>query len=98
MPTWETASRLTAWVAAVAIGMFGWWFSFSVMFDWQAATRAEEVEVGELDPAVVDEIIGAVAASDWNDHIPWQPWHPAGLAQELSRRGYTVYGDYTADW
>lgn len=97
-PTWETGRRVTAWVTAAAISVFGWWFSFSVMFDWQAATRAEEVEVGELDPAVVDEIIGAVAASDWNDHIPWQPWHPAGLAQELSRRGYTVYGDYTADW
>lgn len=97
-PTWETTGRLTTWVGALAIALFGWWFSFSVMFDWQVATRAEEVEVGELDPAAVDEIIDVVAASDWNDHIPWQPWHPAGLAEELSRRGYTVYVDYTADW
>ena len=45
----------------------------------------------------VDGVIRLVAASDWNGHIPWQPWQP-GLDEELARRGYTVYVDFTATW
>lgn len=97
-PTWETTGRLTTWVGALAIALFGWWFSFSVMFDWRAATRPVTQEVDKIDPVIVGAITAEVAASDWNDHIPWQPWHPGGLAEELSRRGYTIYIDYTADW
>jgi thiol:disulfide interchange protein len=96
-PSWETTGRLATWVAALGIALFGWWFSFRVMYEWRdsATEIASESEHEELTP---EEIIARVARSDWNDHIPWQPWQPGGLAEELSRRGYTVYVDYTADW
>jgi len=96
-PTWETAGRRVTWVAALGIALFGWWFSFRVMYDWRdpATEIASQSEHQQLTP---EEIIARVARSDWNDHIPWQPWQPGGLAEELSRRGYTVYVDYTANW
>jgi len=96
-PTWETAGRLVTWVAALGIALFGWWFSFRVMYEWRdpATEIASKSEHEQLTP---EEIIARVARSDWNDHIPWQPWQPGGLGEELSRRGYTVYVDYTAYW
>ncbi|HUU97900.1 MAG TPA: protein-disulfide reductase DsbD domain-containing protein, partial [Phycisphaerae bacterium] len=96
-PTWETTRRLATWGVAVAVAAFGWWFSFRVMYDWAGPLGVIAAET-EDEPLTAEGIIARVAASDWNDHIPWQPWQPGGLAEELSRRGYTVYVDYTADW
>ena len=96
-PTSETTRRLATWGVAVAVGAVGWWFSFRVMYDWGAPLGGIAAET-EDEPLTPEGIIARVAASDWNDHIPWQPWQPGGLAEELSRRGYTVYIDYTARW
>ena len=93
---WTAAGRAKTWLAALVIAAFGWWFSLERMYDWRAALeqKAAGPASRNLDP---DAIIAAVAASDWNDHIPWQPWRP-GLPEELARRGYTVYVDFTATW
>jgi thiol:disulfide interchange protein len=96
-PTWEGGRRVTAWVAALAIAAFGWWFSFALMLDWQTSSASESRQIVEGTSISPDEIVARVARSDWNDHIPWQPWQ-LGLAEVLSRRGYTVYVDYTASW
>ncbi len=44
-----------------------------------------------------DAAAAAAAGADWTQGIPWQKYQP-GLAEELSRRGHTVYIDYTANW
>lgn len=93
---WTGAARATTWLAALAIAAFGWWFSFERMYDWHAVL--ERKAAGPVGYAVdPDAIVAAVAASDWNDHVPWQTWRP-GLAEELARRGHTVYVDFTATW
>ncbi len=97
-PTWNAGSRMATWLAALAVAVFGWWFSYVSMYDWAAATdpdRPPTLVANALnDPAEIAQI---VARSDWNPGIPWQPWRP-GLAEALASEGFTVYVDFTADW
>ena len=100
---WGGGARFVTWVAAIAIAAFGVWFSFVKMYDLRAAMQPKgpdaevaavnTVDVGALAAAAAD----AVAKADWTGHIPWQSWRP-GLPEELSRRGFTVYVDFTATW
>jgi thiol:disulfide interchange protein DsbD len=91
---WNTAAKLRTWVSALAVTAGGVWFCFFYMYDVNAGGESKSVAVAAGD---VDGVIRLVAASDWNGHIPWQPWQP-GLDEELARRGYTVYVDFTATW
>lgn len=93
---WTAAGRAKTWLAALVIAGFGWWFSLERMYDWRAAAARQGGQTGTTEPAA-DAIIAAVATADWSDHVPWQPWRP-GLPEELARRGYTVYVDFTATW
>ena len=96
---WETPARLITWLAAIAIAVGGLWFSFFVMFDLPAAMDPEANNQSRVNLASItaDAIIADASTSDWNDHIPWQPWRP-GLAEEAAALGRTVYVDYTATW
>jgi thiol:disulfide interchange protein DsbD len=96
---WTTRSRVLAWAHALAIVALGIWFCFFFMYDVQKAAQATPASEGKgiAEAHGPDEVLAAVAASDWNGHIPWQTWRP-GLDEELARRGYTVYVDFTAGW
>ncbi len=96
---WTTRGRVLAWVHALAIVALGVWFCFFFMYDVEKAAQAAPAGggTGVAEAHGPDEVLAAVAASDWNGHIPWQPWRP-GLDEELARRGYTVYVDFTAAW
>lgn len=96
--TWGVAARVATWIAATAVAVFGWWFSFAYMYSWREAANPDSsgaVVAGRLlTPA---EIVERVAESNWDPRVPWQAWRP-GLAEELSLMGHMVYVDYTADW
>lgn len=96
---WSRGGRALTWLSAIVVIMLGWWFSFPLMYGWPLwgppPARVTQPGTGlAVDPAAV---VAAVQASDWNDHVPWQPYYP-GLPEELARRGYTVYVDFTATW
>ncbi len=91
---WTTAAKLRAWVLALAVTAAGGWFCFFYMYDVNAGGERKPPALAAGD---VDGVIRTVAAADWNGHIPWQAWQP-GLDEELARRGYTVYVDFTATW
>lgn len=86
--TWSPGPRYAMWTAAATAALFGGWFSFGVMY------RPEERALASVDP---ESVIRHVASRGWSKEIPWAPYAPR-LAEELSRRGYTVYVDYTAAW
>ncbi|MEP0846427.1 MAG: thioredoxin family protein [Phycisphaerae bacterium] len=86
--TWSPGARYAMWTAAACVAALGGWFSFGVMY------RPEERAWASVDP---ESVIRHVASRGWNKEIPWAPYAPR-LAEELSRRGYTVYVDYTAAW
>lgn len=102
-PSWDFGPKAATWCAALLIAVFGGWFSFGLMYDWNSAVEANgpggmmTVRNGEDSAATAERIIAAVSADPWNDHIPWQAWQ-LGLAEELASRGYTVYVDFTATW
>jgi thiol:disulfide interchange protein DsbD len=85
---WESPRRIATWASALAIAVFGAWFSFAYMYE------PEERHGGSIG---VQDALQLVADQGWDEDIPWVPYAP-GLADELSRRGYTVYVDYTARW
>lgn len=87
-PSWSPGSRIAAGTSAVAVSLFGAWFSYGVMY------RPEVRANVSADP---ESILAHVEGKDWMQGIPWAPYAP-GVAEELSRRGYTVYIDYTASW
>ncbi|MGD8451271.1 MAG: protein-disulfide reductase DsbD family protein [Phycisphaerae bacterium] len=97
-PGWSAPARWNTWAVAVAIAVVGWWFCFAYMYQWPATDErgTDAEELAEINRRA-DEIVLAMGRADWNEHIPWQEYYP-GLADELSRRGYTVYVDYTATW
>jgi len=87
-PTWRTSSRWATWAGAAVVALVGYWFSYHVMYEPPSKQSL----------AVTPEaIIEFVSASTWEDGIPWAPYGK-GIPQELARRGYTVYVDYTASW
>ncbi len=95
---WSTGAKLCMWATAVLVLAFGLYFNFYYMYDLRAALDPERAasqdrEHGSQD---LDTIIADVKASDWSK-IPWQHYSP-GLAEALSKRGFTVYVDYTASW
>jgi len=95
-PTWRKSSVALAWAGAVAVGVLGYLFCFHYLYEpprphGQTATRLDLKNEAQL-----HEIAQRAAASPW-DRIPWIHYQP-GLAEALSRLGYTVYVDYTADW
>ena len=87
-PVWTTRSQLTTWIAGLAVALVGYYFSYHVMYRPQGK---------ELTYVTADAVLAYVAKIGWEDHIPWAPYRE-GIPEELSRRGYTVYVDYTATW
>jgi len=87
-PLWSSGPRLAIWISAAAIAVFGYWFSYHLMYE-PRETRLASVDV--------NTIVRHVAEADWDDGIPWAPY-AEGVAEELARAGYTVYVDYTATW
>lgn len=95
---WNLPARATAWVAALLVTLSGTIYSFGYFYDLRTALT-DPAALAASQPAEqvdIDALLSTVAASDWST-IPWQHYTP-GLAAELSRRGYTVYLDYTATW
>ncbi|MEW6251773.1 MAG: protein-disulfide reductase DsbD domain-containing protein [Planctomycetota bacterium] len=100
--TWSRGQRSAAWLSAVAVSAFGLWFSLFYMYDIRRAGELPEPShgaavAGALDPQTLRAVAERVAKADWSEEIPWQAFQP-GLAEALSRLGYTVYVDYTAEW
>lgn len=91
---WTTRARLTTYASAVAILLYGWYFSYHVMFDWEKALAPVEVVAHDTP---VQEIAARAIEADWSDGIPWQHWRP-NIAEDLAAAGYTTYVDYTAKW
>ena len=88
---WESGRRFVTWAAALGISAFGLWFCLFHAYDVRHPPQTQE------SGGSVETIVDRVARADWSKEIPWQPFQP-GLAEELARRGYTVFVDYTADW
>lgn len=95
-PTWRPSAAVAAWVAAVCIGVFGYRFSFHYLYEPHSVEGETAARIDLRDEAQLHKIAERAAASSW-DRIPWIPYQP-GLAEALSKLGYTVYVDYTADW
>jgi thiol:disulfide interchange protein DsbD len=100
-PSWTSGPRYATWASAVAVTVFGFWFSLLHMYDLRSnaagAAGDHAPAMGGTNGDSIGTIVERVRKSDWNGEIPWQPFRP-GLAEELSSAGYTVYVDYTADW
>ncbi len=101
---WPPEKRLAAWIAAASVGAFGLWFCFFNRYDIRHGGGQDPRNGSSTAPApgqsvesVADEVLKRMAQADWSKEIPWQPYAP-GLADELCRRGNTVYVDYTATW
>ncbi len=86
---WHASSQYATWAAAIVIAIGGWTFCYRYMFNPAAAIAARKAM---MSPALAD-----VDHLNWENGIPWQAYQP-GKAEELARRGYTVYVDYTAAW
>jgi len=100
---WSNRQRAATWAAALAIGALGLWFCLFHSYDIRRAgedprgTASSEPASGLSVRSAADEVLRQIGQADWSKEIPWQPYQP-GLADELCRRGYTVYVDYTATW
>jgi thiol:disulfide interchange protein DsbD len=97
---WSSEARAASWAAAFVVVAAGYWLSFVWMYDLRAAIwpppGAPATRHADAPPVDLQTLVASVRASDWS-RIPWQPYRQ-GLADELSRKGYTVYVDYTAAW
>lgn len=93
---WKTSSAMTMWAASLGTAIAGYSFSFNWLYDPNAVRHERGAELALDDDAVLHKIAAEVSTSDWK-RIPWQSYQP-GLAEALSKHGYTVYVDYTADW
>jgi thiol:disulfide interchange protein len=85
--------RILAWVAAVALAVGGWWFSFERAYG--VDEMVQEVIASKFCPCF-DEM-PQLTMDAWNQKVPWQPW-AKGRPEYLAANGYTVYVDYTATW
>ena len=98
--SWKPGSRFLAWSGALAIGVVGWYFSYHVMYDWEAGVNSTNQIVTDqcVTPDTdAEQIASCMETKEWQDGIPWQQWYP-GVGPELAAAGFTVYVDYTADW
>lgn len=84
---WPLSRKLSRYAMAVAVALFGGWFSYGVMYVEPAGANQFVARADQID----------ACGLDWSDGIPWVPYRQ-GLAEELASRGYTVYVDYTAIW
>lgn len=95
-PTWRKSSVALAWMGATLIGVLGYLFCFHYLYESPRPHEQTNARIDLKDEAQLHEIAQRAAASTW-DRIPWIAYQP-GLAPALSRLGYTVFVDYTADW
>ncbi len=99
-PLSSSRRRAALWLMALAVVVFGWWFSFNGTHSLHALKDDANPPHPplQIDPRKMDcgHLAGQLPPGPWKQ-IPWVHWHK-GLPERLANCGYTVYVDFTAKW